>query len=138
VEKSVLVLVLGRMLNRVSEIYESISTKPFTIKAFNFEEFKDQDFVICDHLIYYLNECHVNKYIDNESEVWIVYIEVIIFIAFCVVGITCFIKSFKKISNSTDSKPNQSQSNQIQLDPVVLNEILADTNAIAEDEVSEE
>lgn len=130
VEKSVLVLILGRLLERTTDIQEIILKKPFTMRSFELDEFADQDFDICNDLIYYLDECIVKK-----SEVWIVYFEIAVIVAACSVGIICLTKFSRKIINSNET--NQSHSSQIQLDPAVLSVIQEDTIEVKSEEEQE-
>jgi hypothetical protein len=59
VEKSILVLILGSIKDE-KEITRSVETTLMNMTVFKFDEFEDQDYAICEHLNFYLNECFVN------------------------------------------------------------------------------
>jgi hypothetical protein len=132
VEKSILVLILGKLRAYEEEITQKIASTPVNMTAFKFDEFEDQDYDICEHLIFYLNECVV-----NESEIWVVHIEMVICIAFVVVVAVCLVKLFSSTSSDIEpsqAEPNQAEPNQAEPNPVEPNQ--AGVARIAWDELA--
>lgn len=71
-EKSVLMIISGRVLSE-TEIIERKNANPFKVTVFKFPEFEDQDYDICEHLDFYLNEC-----VETKQKMWVVYVEIVV------------------------------------------------------------
>jgi hypothetical protein len=93
VEKSVLMIISGQVLN---EIVGRIKAKPLNVTTFKFPEFEDQDYDICEHLNFYLNEC-----VERNSKIWIVCVELVICSVIGLVAVKYFVMHFHKISDQT-------------------------------------
>jgi hypothetical protein len=98
IEKSILVLVLGEILDK-KEIVWNIKAKPLNMTAFKFAEFEVQRYAVCDHLKYYFNEC-----VEPEIKLWIFFVEFLLFVIGGVVAVKYFAKNLRRMSNKTKPK----------------------------------
>jgi hypothetical protein len=111
-EKSILVLILGNEINKEKTV-QNLKVNQTVMKNFKFEDFDDQNYAVCKHLEFYLDEC-----VNAEKKLWIYFVEFVV----CIVFGFVVVKWFRCRENAT-VELNHFHTRQNQVAPVVIQTI---------------